>query len=278
MSRNGELALKKVIITYGVTTGTTGIRQLLAGPLQQFKKMYPQVAVDICVRRVPNPSVTGVYRDGSEKSFGLYLGVPPQVVQKSFNYDRSAQSIWLRLHQLATTCNDNDLPMVPDNWNMQRSSIQGTWNPWLWIAEGNEHRSKPDEFDRKLSEDEWAYYVDAYSKDMKAEHQAVKEKVKAHTEVFEDNTKEIAERWKQFVTPTRQTDLEHNLTALKEKGRKKRLWKGNEGKVSFEEYSLFAAPDHDTLGAEALKALRSQDQMDLVKWWAQRKEQLKPPK
>ena len=269
MSRNGQLALKKVVITYGVTTGAPGVRQALSREVFDFKKQYPSVQVEIRPRRVADFSITGHYRDGSELSLALDQKHPD-------GKSMSSQGIWYRLQHLATTANVNNLPHNPRTWHMQRTSIQGTWNPWLWAAESHESREPPARFDRKLTDEEWDYYVDRYTQEMKNEEGVVQQTIKRQTEPTQEHTKRIAQRWDEYVAPTRQTDLEHNLAAMKAKA-KKRKASDNSDDVTLKEYSLFHVPNFDMLGKETLSALRGKEQVALAEWWQKRKEQLKPP-
>ena len=272
-SLTGELALKKVIITYGVTSGVASMRQVLNHEIFTFQNEYPGVEISVRPRRTPHPSVTGIYRDGSERSFSL----------KQWHHRHSDNlgpgAITAKLYDLANDNNTTDQVYATSTQHQQRKSVQGTWNPWLWIAEGHESREKPALFKRKLSDSEWDYYVDKYSDKMRREEGEVSKQTKQRTEFFEAETSDVAARWGKYVAPSRQSDMEHNLAEMKKVSQKKAKDRpSGYGVVTPQEYALFQHADHDKLATSALDTLKSRDVTDVVSWWAKRKEQLKPPK
>lgn len=261
MSRNGELCLKKIIISYSPSMGNPATRQFLATYLPAFSLKYPQVTIDLRPRFWPETSITGVYRDGSEKAYCIR--------------HLSAMGINVRCHRLVNEGNDYSYPFSAAHVHLQRKSVQGTWNPWLWNYETRRRRhAPPAQWDRKLTEKEWGYYVDQYSAQMKAEEEAITERVKEYTEIPDASTQEVQERWKKYVMPRMQTDLEYNLSHWK---RQHARGAARPAEPRMHEYSLFAVPDHTTLGQDAVNMLRRREAKHLEDWWRMRKEQLKPP-
>lgn len=237
------------------------MRQFFALHLPAFKQKYPSVVVDVRPRFWPETSITGVYRDGSEKSYSVkYL---------------SPMGINVRVHRLVNEANDSSYPFSATHLHYQRRSVQGTWNPWLWSFEGARSRSKSvPKWDRKLTEEEWDYYIDKYATQMKADEHSINERVKRHTDIPDDSTREVQRKWKEFVLPSVQTDLEYNL----------KYWKQQHAQGSskpreptMSEYMLFSVPDHATLGQDAVDLLRRREAQGVEEWWKQREKQLKPP-
>lgn len=261
MSRNGELCLKKIIFSYSPSMGSPGIRQFFALYLPGFNKKYPQVTIDIRPRFWPETSITGIFRDGSEKSYSVkYL---------------SPMGINIRVHRLVNEGNDSSLPFSAAHLHFQRRSVQGVWNPWLWNFESGRARSgSVPRWNRKLTEKEWHYYIDRYATEMKAEEQAIEERVQRYTELPDANTKEVQKRWKEFILPSVQTDLEHNLKYWKEQHAK---GGAPPQKPTLEEYMLFSVPEHGVLGQDAVDLLRRREAQKVEEWWKKRGEQLKPP-
>lgn len=262
MSRNGELCLKKIIISYSPSHGNPGVRQFLATYLPLFHNRYPQVQIDLRPRHWPESSITGVYRDGSERAYCIR--------------NLSSMGINVRVHRLVNDANDTNDPFSAKHLHRQRRSVQGTWNPWLWNYEGPRARQELARWDRKLTAQEWDYYIEQYAAQVGAEEETIAERVRRHTDIPEANTEEVQERWKRYVMPRMQSDLEHNLSHWKKQhatGTGKRP-----DSARMHEYSLFAVPDHSTLGQDAVDMLRRREAMQLENWWQQRKEQLKPPR
>lgn len=260
MSRNGQLALQRIIVSYSTTKGSPNTRQFLSTHLPVFKQKYPSVSIDIRPRMWPECGITGIYRDGSEKFFNT-RGL-------------STMGIFIRCHRLVNECNDYDVPFTATHMHFQRKSVQGTWNPWLWMAERPYSRKVVPKWDRKLSEKEWDYYVDKFSTNMVLEEEAVQSSVAKHSELPKRFSEEVAARWKEFVVPRLQTDIEHNLQSFKtdfQKGVKR-------DPVRLGQYRLFAVPDLNELGQDAVQTLRGNEIEKLETWWKKRKEQLKPPK
>lgn len=245
--------------------GSPGVRQFFSLYLPAFHKKYPDVTIDIRPRHWPETSITGIYRDGSEKSYSIkYL---------------SPMGIHIRAHRLVNEGNQvtASLPFSAAHMHYQRRSIQGVWNPWLWSFESTRTRSPwVPRWDRKLTEKEWRYYLDHYTTEMKAEEQAIKERVDQYSEIPEEHTREVRARWKAHVMPTLQTDMEHNLQYWKEQHAK-----GQPGPhktpPTLEQYMLFAVPEHTVLGQDAVDMLRRREAQDVEEWWKERGNQLKPP-
>jgi hypothetical protein len=260
MSRSGEVGLKRIILSYSPSRGAHNTRQFLATHIELFKQRHPSVQISIRPRHWPERGITGIYRDGSEKFYNT-AGL-------------STMGIFIRCHRLANEFNDYDLPFTTTHLHFQRKTVQGAWNPWLWMAERPYSRKKPIPWDRKLTEEEWTYYVDKYSAQMKLEDEAVRHEVAKHTELPQKFSDEAAEKWQKYVVPRLQTDIEHNIAAFKADFKKG----VRPEPVRMGEYRLFAAPDVTQLGQDAVAALRGKEIERLDKWWLQRKQQLKPPK
>ena len=182
--------------------------------------------------------------------------------------------IWIRCHRLVNQANDYDVPFNGSHVNLNRRSVQGTWNPWLWHAEArHKERQEPPRWDRKLSEEEWAYYVDKYSTQMKLEEDAVQTRVQQKTAMSKEHTADVTQRWMAHVSPKLQTDMEHNLAKFKadyKRGVK-------QPPVDMREYRLFAVPQMEELGNEAVNTMRRKEKEELERWWLDRREMLKPP-
>ena len=261
MSRSGELALKRLIISYSPTLQSSrNTRQFLATHLPAFQAKYPSVHISIRPRQWPERGITGIFRDGSERFYNT-AGL-------------STMGMFIRCHKLANECNDYDLPFSAAHLHFQRKTVQGAWNPWLWMAERPYSRKQPAAWNRRLTEDEWSYYVDKFSSQMKLENEAVQHEVAKHTELPHAYSQDAAAKWKRYVVPKLQTDIEHNLASFKadfKKGVKPAA-------VSMGAYRLFSAPNVTELGQDAVTALRGREIERMDSWWLQRKQQLKPPK
>lgn len=261
MSRNGELCLQKIIVTYSPNKGNPSMRQFMATYLPEFHQQYPQVKIDIRPRHWPESSITGIYRDGSERAYTIrYL---------------SSMGINVRFHRLVNEGNDYNHPFSASHLHLQRKSIQGAWNPYLWSYEGSRvRRQAPAQWDRKLTEEEWGYYIGQYSAQMKAEEETIANRVRRYTEIPDANTAEVQQRWKEHAMPRMQTDMEYNLDHWKKQHKR---GAPRPGPTTFQEYSLFSVPDHTTIGQDAVDMLRRRETQYVEDWWRQRKEQLKPP-
>lgn len=262
MSRNGVLALERIIFPYSPngTNGNPNIRQFFATHLPLFKSKFPEVLIDVRPRQYAEHSITGVYKDGSERAYNIAM--------------LSSMGIWLRCHKLVNTANDFDLPFTKEHIHLNRRSVQGTWNPWLWTAEAKgKSRTPPARWDRKLSEAEWAYYVDKYSTQMRLEEEAVARRVANETEFSQEQTDALAKRWQTYVAPRLQTDVEANVAKLKADAKRGI----RPAPVQMREYRLFASPQVQELGRDALQAIRRKEMDHFESWWQKRKEQLKPP-
>ena len=260
MSRNGALSLKKIIITYNPRCRNPAVRQFLGLYLPVCMRQFPSVEFDIRPRPWPEAAITGVFADGSEKA------VSTRVV--------SSMSIWLKIHSLVRECNDYNVKFSQPYLHFHRRSVQGTWNPWLFMAERNTPKKQPVRWDRKLSEPEWTFFVKKFSDQMKHEDKAVDTKVRELRGLPEQFTAEVSRRWEHHVAPNVQTDLDHNLAVIK-----KNFERGvKQPPVRMQEYQLFAMPMLDQLGGDALMAIRSKELQTIEKWWEKRKETLKPPK
>lgn len=267
MSRNGELSLQRIIISYSTTNGCSNTRQFLSTHLPHFKSKYPSVVIDVRPRHWPEPGITGIYRDGSERYFNTY--------------GLSTMGIGIRFHRLVNTCNDIDVPFQASHMHFQRRSIQGTWNPWLWMAERHHSRKRIPAWDRKLNEQEWEYYVDKYSTSAKLEAEAIESQVQDHTKIPKIMTEQVAEKWRDQVVPRLQTDIEHNIAAFKSNDASLKRG-GSPGSIVNKvvdegKYRLFAQPSLNEMGQDAVQALRGREMERLENWWRKRKEQLKPP-
>lgn len=261
MSRSGELALKRIIVSYSPTNqASRNTRQFLATHLPAFQATYPSVQISIRPRHWPERGITGIFRDGSERFYNTA--------------NLSTMGMFLRCHKLANECNDYDLPFAASHVHFQRKTVQGAWNPWLWMAERPYARKQPAAWRRALTPDEWTYYVDKYSAQMQLEDEAVRHQVAKHTALPAKHSEEAAAKWTRHVVPQLQTDVEHNVAAFKAafaKGVKPDA-------VRMGEYRLFSAPQAAELGQDAVTALRGREIERLDNWWLQRKQQLKPPK
>lgn len=262
MSRNGELCLQKVIVTYSPSNGNPGMRQFLDTYLPQFHRQYPQVKIDIRPRQWPEASITGVYRDGSEKAYSIRF--------------LSSMGINVRFHRLVNEANDLNQPFAAAHVHLQRRSVQGTWNPYLWNYEGTRARLRaPAQWDRKLTDKEWDYYMQQYGAQMAAEEGTIADRVRRYTDIPAASTAEVQQRWQGHVLPRLQTDLEHNLAHWK---KQHRAGAGRPAPPTLNEYTLFSVPDHTTLGQDAIDMLRRRETQREEDWWRERKSQLKPPK
>ncbi|CAJ1033029.1 putative Mitochondrial ribosomal protein L51 / S25 / CI-B8 domain containing protein [Leishmania utingensis] len=262
MSRNGELCLQKIIVSYSPNKGNPAMRQFMATYLPEFYRQYPQVKIDIRPRQWPESSITGVYRDGSEKAYSICF--------------LSSMGINVRFHRLVNEGNDYNHSFSASHLHMQRRSVQGVWNPYLWNYEGTRTRHKPPaKWNRKLTEREWDYYIQQYGAQMKAEEDTITDRVRRYTDIPEASTEEVQQRWKEHVMPRLQTDLEYNLSHWK----KQHLSGARRPSLpTLKEYSLFSVPDHSSLGQDAIDMLRRREAQREEEWWRERKGQLKPPK
>lgn len=260
MSRNNELCLKRLVIGYNTTRGHAGIRQALAREIPLFSDKYPTVKIELRPRRQDQNFIAGVYRDGSEKCFDIS--------------NMSAQGIWHRIHRLVSTANDNSEYFSARTMHHTTRSVGGAWNPWLWTAERHVPRVGGTEWDRKLSDSEWNYYVDKYSDKMRKDEKDTQAIVDEHGALPKKYAEEVAERWKKNVTPHLQTDIEVNLAALK----KAALVEKYPAPPSLDEYELFSVPSLTDASQDTINAIRRVERSRQTRWWQKRREQLKPPK
>ncbi|KAG5471693.1 hypothetical protein LSCM4_03245 [Leishmania orientalis] len=261
MSRNGELCLQKIIVSYSPNKGNPAMRQFMATYLPEFHRQYPQVKIDIRPRQWPESSITGVYRDGSEKAYSIRF--------------LSSMGINVRFHRLVNEGNDYNHSFSASHLHMQRRSVQGVWNPYLWNYEGTRARHRPPaQWNRKLTEREWDYYIQQYGGQVKAEEETIADRVRRYTDIPESSTEEVQQRWKEHVMPRLQTDLEYNLSHWK---KQHRAGAGRPAPPTLNEYSLFSVPDHSSLGQDAIDMLRRREAQREEDWWRERKRQLKPP-
>jgi hypothetical protein len=260
MSRCGELALRRVVIEYNQVTGVgASMRQALAREVPAFKAKYPSVVIDIRPRDDGATRIAGVYRDGSTRAYNAHAF--------------GAQGIGIRLHKLANTANDIEERFGAKHIHRRTSSVQGNWNPWLWIAERHHNRIEQPSWDRKLTEKEWDYYVDKYGAEMLGFEEAVQKKLDNTESVHREHTQQVAQRWNKHVKPFMQTDVEENLMHSAKQAAKLKFPEP----VKFGEYSLFAMPDTNDLGIDAVQALRAKELKKEEQWWKARERQLKPP-
>lgn len=259
MSRNGEQALRKIIIAYCPRNGSVGTRQFLATYLPGFKADHPRVQIDLRPRLWSRPSITGVYKDGSERAFEVAASSP--------------MAIEMKCRRLVTDANDLNVPFNLGTMHMQRRTVQGAWNPWLWRGDAPKPRKLVPEWDRKLGEKEWGHYVKQYSKRVAAEESAIQKGVDSRTELHNEYTSEVQNRWMEHVAPRMQTDLQSNLAKMKADA----AAGVKPEKVTLEEYRLFSVPDHKELGFAGMAAIRGREVQQKYRWWHERKEQLKSP-
>ncbi|EPY21367.1 hypothetical protein STCU_07435 [Strigomonas culicis] len=260
MSRNGELCLKKIIISYSPSHGNPATRQFFATHLPAFKRQYPSVVIDIRPRFWPETSITGVYRDGSEKALNIK--------------HLSSMGINARFHRLVNEANDSNEPFGATHAHATRRSVQGPWNPWLWGCERPRRRTPAAAWDRRLTEQEWDYYVGQYGAQMKAEEESIADQVRRYTDIPDAGTAVVQQRWRDYVLPRMQTDLEHNLAHLK---RERLRGAPPPAPPHLHEYSLFSVPNHSLMGQDAVDELRRREAKYEEDWWRRRKEQLRPP-
>eukprot|EP00758_Cryptobia_borreli_P009966 Tbor_TRINITY_DN5525_c0_g1::TRINITY_DN5525_c0_g1_i1::g.13690::m.13690/K17424/MRPL43; large subunit ribosomal protein L43 len=261
MSRNGEICLKKIVVTYNQFGGASGgTRQFLATGLPAFKQKFPEVEIDLRIRRFSASAITGFFRDGSERAYNT-KGL-------------SATAIWNRCNQLVNEANDYNIVFSKNTIHLQRKTVQGAWNPWLFLADRPQPREEVPNWDRKLGDQEWDYYVDRYSKQMNNEERTIQGIVARRTELPSSYTADVQKRWNDVVAPKMNTDLEHNINAMK-----KNFMKGKKiDPVRIGEYRLFSVPDHAQMGQEAGVAIRKKEVEHIHSWWKERKAMLKPPK
>ena len=258
MSRLGQLSLQRVIVDYSPYGSAMGLRHAFAREIPQFKRDFPSVTIEVRPRGTAS-AVTGIYRDGSERTFHVKT--------------LSSQAIYVRLHELAQTANDRSQYLNTATMHFQRRSVQGAWNPYLWLAERHEARVPVPKWDRELTDDEWRYYVAAYSARMRRDRARVSDELDKVTDLPNRMTAEIADRWKQFVTPHLQTDVAQNLATVKRQAEQNVA----PAPVSLDEYKLFSAPDLAQTGGDLIRGLRHKEMRRIEKWWDRRRYQLKPP-
>ena len=260
MSRNGELMLKRVIISYNQTEGVGhSMRQALAREVPLFKAQYPSVVIDVRPREDGAAYMAGVYKDGSNRVYNTNLF--------------GAGGIAIKLHQLVQQANDIDQSFANKHLHRERTSIQGNWTPWLWTAERDEERVQRPQWDRKLSEKEWDHYVEAYGSEMLGFERAVAQRLEARESVDRENTKTVQRRWQEHVKPYLQTDVEENLKQLKRAAAKG----AGPAPVRLGEYKLFEVAQPSTAGDEIVRGLRAKELRREIDWWKSRQEQLKAP-
>jgi hypothetical protein len=146
------------------------------------------------------------------------------------------------------------------------------------MYESNKVRAPPSRWDRKLTEPEWDYYVKRYSNVMKVEAEAVQHRIQEESLIANQNTVDVMEKWKTHVAPLLQTDMEHNVAEMKKKAKKHAAQGTSPAPPDLRQYRLFAAPQMQEMGQQAVDALRRKETANLEKWWEKRREQLKPPK
>eukprot|EP00760_Papus_ankaliazontas_P032307 PhM_4_TR573/c0_g1_i1/m.73308 len=259
MSRKGQLCLREIIVTYGYLNERCDMRMALAREIPDFKREYPSVKISVRPRSTPEATLTGVYNDGSHLVLNCRHG--------------SSQQILNKLHQLVGTANDEVKYFGRDSLYRGRTSVQGTWNPWLWMTDYRAARDPPPKWDRSLTEEEWSHYVKKYSAHWAAEEGAIRDGVAQYSELPQQYTDEVQQRWDEHVKPHLQSDMESKLEVMKKDAKK-----GNRPKpTTYDEYMLFSQPDLRTMGNDALFMMRKKQAAELVKWWDKRRDQLKEP-
>jgi hypothetical protein len=128
-------------------------------------------------------------------------------------------------------------------------------------------------WDRKLTEDEWGYYVKKYSQRLASDEARIAAKVNKKTDLPQKMTQEVAARWAQYVAPHLQTDMEANLAHVKAQAAEG----VHAAPPTMGEYRLFGMPELSSTGRDLTRALRTRETKRLQQWWAGREAQLKPP-
>ena len=260
MSRNGELMLKRVVITYNQTEGVGhSMRQALAREVPLFKAKYPSVVIDIRPREDGAAHIAGIYKDGSNRVLNASLF--------------GAGAIGIKLHKLVNHANEIDEGFGPKHLHRERSTVQGNWTPWLWTAERHEERVERPKWNRKLSEQEWDHYVEAYGNEMLGFERDVDEHIAKTETLHRENTKLVQQRWQKHVRPFMQTDVEENLKYMKTQAVKGQA----PTPVKLGEYKLFEVPQPEEAGPEIVRGLRAKELRREIDWWKSREKQLKPP-
>ena len=258
MSRGGQLCLRTLIIPYGFLENSSGVRQALAREIPEFKRQFPQVNINLRPRVCPTRAMTGVYSDGSHCSVDIS--------------EKSAQAIISLMHQLVHTANDEVRYFKTDTVYYERKSVQGAWNPWLFIAERPVERHPKPKWDRKLSTQEWDHYVKRYSEQWEEDARDVDKLVRTESELHGEHIKELKRRWSTHMKEKTPSDLERQAQQLKTPTPGTKTTP-----PTFDEYVMFSVPEMQRLGNDALCMLRTKQTKDLVEWWEKRRQQLKPP-
>eukprot|EP00759_Apiculatamorpha_spiralis_P026226 PhF_6_TR29308/c0_g1_i3/m.42980/K17424/MRPL43; large subunit ribosomal protein L43 len=259
MSRNGSICLQRIVVNYGILSDKSGIRQALARELPAFKRQYPSVGITLQPRVWPSNSMIGVYNDGSHLTLSITA--------------LSAQAILTKAHELVQTANDEVKYFKAQTLHTDRKSVQGGWNPWLWMMDAPVSRQQVPRWDRKLSEKEWDYYVRKYTASWKDEEQAIRNGVRRSSDLHNEYSEELTQRWKAHVEPQLPTDVETTVQEMKAQaavGKRPQA-------PTYDEYMLFSMPDMRRQGKDAIMMLRRKQATELVQWWGKRKEQLKEP-
>ena len=259
MSRNGKLCLQQLILPYGLINGNNGARHALAREIPQFKKQFPSVRISVRPRIWPEQTITGVYSDGSHLSLDINR--------------LSAQAILAKAHMLVHTANDEVRYFNAQTRVLERKSVQGAWNPWLWITDYAEPRYATPKWDRKLTNQEWSHYVKKYATSWEWEERAVRDGIAQTSDLHVQYTQEVQKRWDDNVTKNLPSDVEGNIAEMKKRAAKRVYAEP----PTHDEYVLFSTPDLRQMGNEAISMLRRKQAVKLVQWWDKRREQLKPP-
>ena len=259
MSRCGSYCLKQIIIPYGLFGDGSGIRQALAREIPDFKRSYPSIRISLRPRVRPENKLTAIYNDGSHCSIDISR--------------KSSHSILSIMHELLHTANDEIKYFRNDSLHFSRESVQGPWNPYLFMGESHQPKKDTALWDRKLSDEEWEHYVQKYSSVWENDQKIVNDHASSQSKLYAEESRQVKDRWKRHITQDMPTDMEDHANKLKKLAAKKTRPK----KPSLAEYSLFSSPCYSKLGSDALSMLRSKQSSQLVQWWNKRREQLKSP-
>ncbi|KNH05652.1 hypothetical protein XU18_3320 [Perkinsela sp. CCAP 1560/4] len=259
MSRKGSYCLKELIFPYSMFGDGSGIRQALAREIPNFKRQYPSVRISLRPRIYAENQVTGVYNDGSHSSIDIHR--------------KSAQAILAIMHQLLHTANDEIRYFRNDTTHITPTSVQGSWSPYLFMAEKHVDKKPRPKWDRKLSEQEWKHYVSKYSAVWEHDETEIRSLADSQSKLHAHETEKLRKEWQDNVCKKMPTDMEDHAEKLKSASAKKK----RPGPPTIEEYSLFSTPDYQRIGNDAISILRSKQSSELVRWWNARKDQLKEP-
>ena len=259
MSRCGSYCLKQLIIPYGMLHDGSGIRQALAREIPDFKRKYPSVRISLRPRIFAEKKITGIYNDGSQCSVDIHK--------------KSAHAILSVMHQMLQTANDEIKYYQSDSLHFAKKSVQGAWSPYLFMAETRRDDEKGLRWDRKLSASEWDHYVRKFSAYWEKDEKEVQVLAASKSKMYAEETEDLRERWQEGISKQMPSDMQDHAEKLKASSSKKVRPKP----PNTTEYDLFSSPNYERMGTDAISILRSKQSSQLVRWWNQRKQQLKDP-